>query len=517
MNRFAKKLMTGMVTTGLLAGTLAVPAFAETAETTISVSGVVSGDTAAYYQILQQNSTTGAWELTDAVKAVTVEGAALTADMIADGLTNAELQAITGALTGAGTDMTASGTTLTADVTPGTYVVIITPGAANSGVVYNPVVVSADYDPDNGTNAVAISEAKKTDVTVQKTADDAKKDVNVGDRIDFTIDPVIPLFPQNYTAPVYKVSDSLKGGLEIVDSDGDGDYADEITVTGANAGDYEVKEATQTGFTVEFSSAYLKALTAVPDVTVTYTAEVKSAATYSVNRMTNTATVNFSNSPSDTTGHGSAEDETNHYTFTIDGDLGGEYTTEEKIVNKELVKTAVDTAGNPILDETTSYTYAGTTTKVSPLAGATFTLTGGTLTEAKTMTTGVDGCISFSGLDEGTYTLKETSAPSGYVVDPAEHTIVIQASYTQGTDELESYSITVDGKTTSSFNVVNTGDDVTITKEGTTVRTSLINNVKANGLPSTGGTGTTMFYVIGIILAVGAAVLLVTKRRMSAK
>lgn len=49
------------------------------------------------------------------------------------------------------------------------------------------------------------------------------------------------------------------------------------------------------------------------------------------------------------------------------------------------------------------------------------------------------------------------------------------------------------------------------------MNTSLINNTKAKDLPSTGGIGTTMFYVIGIVLIAGASVLLVTKRRMSAK
>lgn len=135
-----------------------------------------------------------------------------------------------------------------------------------------------------------------------------------------------------------------------------------------------------------------------------------------------------------------------------------------------------------------------------------------------TKESGTDGSITFEGLDAGTYTLKEISAPAGYVVDATEHTVEIAAQYKTGTDELESYTITIDGATTSSFKVSNTGEsDVTIVKTETTILTSLLSNVKATGLPSTGGVGTTMFYVIGIILVAGAAVLLVTKRRMNAK
>ena len=520
MKRLAKKIMTGVLTASMAAGVMAVPAFAEGLDAGISVTGVVSGDTAAYYQILKRNETTGEWELTDAMKDVTVNGNKLTAADITDGIDDSELHAITAALSGTGTEMTADGTTLKADnVAAGTYVVIITPGSANnSGFVYNPVVVSADYDSTNTSNTAA---AKKTDVTVKKTADDAKKDVNVGDTISFKVEPVVPIFPKNYTNPAYKVTDTLSTGLEIADADGDGDYADEITITGVDSA-YCTVTATKGGFTVEFDSTYLKGLTTAPDVDITYNAVVNSNATYSVNRMTNTAKINFSNAPDDTTGNGTHEDKTNHYTFTIDGELNGEYTSGEKVVSKELVKIAVDQDGNPILDTANEheYTIAGTVKKTaSPLAGATFKLTGGSLgADGMNKESGTDGSITFEGLDAGTYTLKEISAPAGYVVDATEHTVEIAAQYKTGTDELESYTITIDGATTSSFKVSNTGEsDVTIVKTETTILTSLLSNVKATGLPSTGGVGTTMFYVIGIILVAGAAVLLVTKRRMNAK
>ena len=46
-------------------------------------------------------------------------------------------------------------------------------------------------------------------------------------------------------------------------------------------------------------------------------------------------------------------------------------------------------------------------------------------------------------------------------------------------------------------------------------RTKNIENNKGSVLPSTGGMGTTIFYVVGGILVVGAAVLLISKRRMN--
>ena len=70
----------------------------------------------------------------------------------------------------------------------------------------------------------------------------------------------------------------------------------------------------------------------------------------------------------------------------------------------------------------------------------------------------------------------------------------------------EGYSINTDGKT------------LTLTVNGDVATANLynegqLNDTKLNALPSTGGIGTTIFYVVGAILMVGAAVLLITKRR----
>ena len=94
--------------------------------------------------------------------------------------------------------------------------------------------------------------------------------------------------------------------------------------------------------------------------------------------------------------------------------------------------------------------------------------------------TNAEGKIVVEGLNVGTYHFKETKAPEGY-------------------------SINTDGK------------DITLTQTGVataTVKASdKLNDTKLNALPSTGGIGTTIFYVVGAILMVGAAVLLITKRR----
>ncbi len=95
------------------------------------------------------------------------------------------------------------------------------------------------------------------------------------------------------------------------------------------------------------------------------------------------------------------------------------------------------------------------------------------------------GKINVEGLDAGNYWLHEVKAPDGYntMKDDQEVTISRTENATDSTMSYKKY-------------------------------TAEVNNNSGALLPSTGGMGTTIFYVLGGILAVGAAVLLVTKKRM---
>lgn len=101
-----------------------------------------------------------------------------------------------------------------------------------------------------------------------------------------------------------------------------------------------------------------------------------------------------------------------------------------------------------------------------------------------------DGKIKMTGLDSGTYYLEETAAPEGYNKLSAPVTVVIKNNGTVAE------SANGEALVNNTVNVEN--------KSGTV-------------LPSTGGMGTTLFYVVGGILVAAAVVLLVTKKRMSAE
>ena len=107
------------------------------------------------------------------------------------------------------------------------------------------------------------------------------------------------------------------------------------------------------------------------------------------------------------------------------------------------------------------------------------------------------GQFNVKGLDAGTYYLKETTTPTGFNTCPVT-TVVIKANHTENNVDLN--GSTINGKDVGASGLSTT----IVNKQGTT-------------LPSTGGIGTTIFYVIGGGLMVAAIVLLVTKKRMENK
>ncbi len=157
------------------------------------------------------------------------------------------------------------------------------------------------------------------------------------------------------------------------------------------------------------------------------------------------------------------------------------------------------------------YKYDGDSTDDAPLAGAEFVLTNSdgeyaVLAEdtdgnyyisdwssdeadATKLVSGSDGLIYVYGLDVGSYTLTETKAPDGYALSSSSLT----------------FSITkTDGATGTT----------PVTVGGVSYDAYMVENTTNSAMPSTGGIGTTIFYVVGGILVVVAVVLLITKRRM---
>ncbi len=120
----------------------------------------------------------------------------------------------------------------------------------------------------------------------------------------------------------------------------------------------------------------------------------------------------------------------------------------------------------------------------------------------------ITGKISFVGLGEGTYTLTETVTPAGYnTIDPISFTITCELPEEVKTGD-ETCKWTITGWPTTE-----SGESGVVNNGG--IFAADIINKSGSLLPSTGGIGTTIFYVVGGILVIGAGILLVAKKRMS--
>ena len=151
------------------------------------------------------------------------------------------------------------------------------------------------------------------------------------------------------------------------------------------------------------------------------------------------------------------------------------------------VKETADTNG--------AYIYAGTT------AGTGLT---------NQLTTPANGEITIKGVASGDYSITEVEAPNGY--NKLTEDVTVTAEKTSAITTNTTFYIK-DGAVVAN----DTADSKTVTYINNNLAATAILVINKSGaeLPSTGGMGTTIFYIAGTVLVLGAGVILVTRRRMS--
>lgn len=158
---------------------------------------------------------------------------------------------------------------------------------------------------------------------------------------------------------------------------------------------------------------------------------------------------------------------------------------EVKVYNYKVQITKVDAASKETKLEGAQFVLKNSDGKYYKVANDGAVSWVDVVDNATTVTTDANGSANFSGLASGTYTLVETVAPNGYNL-AADQNITLNAI----TEEVKNVAVLTVGAT--------------------------VEDEAGSTLPSTGGMGTTIFYIVGGILVVGAGVLLITKKRMDA-
>ena len=390
-----------------------------------------------------------------------------------------------------------------------------------------PVDASIKNANSSGSVASITSTLPNADILVKAEKPKIEKEddtvsADVGQTVTYTVTGTVPN-TSGYETYKYVIKDEITNGLtfnkdvkvEIVtDATTDPVTAVDVTSTAATI-DYSTNNAFSADIAVKNLQDYIG-----KTIQLTYTAVVND------NAVTNTQDKNkvhleYGHNPSDLEKTTDIQEEVYSAKIVINKYTGDDETDDEaKLADAQFALLKIEVTENE--DGTTTetpkyykYTAASGTTPAkvewievsgAPESGTANVTdaqakaledagTAGTIT-AKTTTAA--GAAEFPGLKDGTYYLVEFKAPTGYNRLATPYEVVVA-----GKD-----ADTADGKTENVADATNSFDEAQNS-------TADVQNNSGAVLPSTGGIGTTIFYVVGSIMVVAAGVLLITKKRMS--
>lgn len=305
------------------------------------------------------------------------------------------------------------------------------------------------------------NEKPSLDKQVQEDSDSSwgdKNDDDIGKTINYKATITVQKGAENYV-----MHDKMDEGLTY-------SGVQKVTVNGVDvaAENYTVKTeglADDCTFEIEFKDEYVQSLEAGTKIVVEYSAVLNENAKIGE---ANVNSAQLSYGDKNNTSNKTPEDKTETFTYQF------------QLVKTKDDHTKIDGAKFKLYDAKTG----GNEIKVVKESEGVYRV-------AKEDEQGVEieaGYVTIKGLDGSTtYYLEETQAPSGYNMIPGRVEVTIAQENNHATVETDKY--------------VSGGVEV-VNKAGSL-------------LPSTGGIGTTIFYIVGGLMMAAALILLVTKRRMA--
>ena len=265
----------------------------------------------------------------------------------------------------------------------------------------------------------------------------------------------------------YVFHDVMDAGLQ---------YNNDVAVTPAAVVDNTTTASGDT-VTVSFKNDELAKLADGTDITITYSATVTSDA-LTTDPANNTATLDYGD------GHTTEMDQVSVYnaTFTVTKNQPAKEGEEGAVLNEKDGKYYKPLAGAGFVVKNADnkyYKYTAATATASAKIEWVDSIDDAT----ENFSTANGSVPAFNGLADGSYTLIEKTVPAGYNKAADVPFTVAEGNYT----------------------AANLAQTATVTNNGGTE------------LPSTGGIGTTIFYVLGSLLVVGCGIVLISRKRMQDK
>ena len=509
----AMKKLASLLLALVMALALAVPAFAAGETYSIKITNAAAGHTYEAYQIFAGDLSTNAddkkvlsniiWGsgVSDAGKTALGDAAAKAETIKTEADAKTFAQAVAPYLTNAATSGTqTNGKYVISGLAAGYYLVKDKDNSlANKDDFYTAYIMRV------GDNVGAAPKGDKPTLNKEIKHNDGKTwgdvgDNQIGDTVEFRTISTVP-DTSNYTSYTYIIHDTMSAGLTS-NVKSAADVTIKVKDTDVLSTDYYTVSASGNTFTVtiDIIKAVADGKMAKGDELYTYyTGVLNSNAAVKSAENTNEAKLEYSNNPNNSEDKATTPP-SKVYAWTFEMgikkvDKDGNALTGAKFVLSK--KGELNVADLECGED-------GVPTKTDSLIKLVKVQDGyriATATDADADITYVieAGAVTIKGLDDATdYYLYETKAPVGYNQLKAPVKFTITAAYNADGSQLASDSPTVsinDGaaSTDLSANIVN--------KAGST-------------LPSTGGIGTTIFYVVGSVLVIGAAVVLITRKRM---
>ncbi len=504
------KKLAAVLLTAVMVTALAVPGYAATTSSSdsgsVTINGLAEGVTASAYQIAKatydESGNFLGYEMT-----VTAGSWSIGSDGTWTDPSEADLAALWAAIEAAGTGASGtasvSGGNDSATITGlpvGSYLIVIT---GSESVAYGMMIGSVSYEVDSNSGEWGVKDgsfvvedcelwAKATTPTVEKTehhgngSDTHGESANAGDEITFDITiNNIPSYEGDY--PVFDVDDTLTGlaisqeqldSLTVTIIDGEETIATLVKGTG-----YTVTQIAENEFDVNFIVDGKYTLNDYANkgycIVIEYAATVVDSQEYTDGEAEheNDAVLTYSTTSYVNHDNGSNEGETE--------DTDYEYTFALRAEKTDGENALANATFGLFTDASCSNAYMQDD-------------------EAVTAVSDGEGTLFFQGLAEGTYYMKETNAPAGYLLNDAVYKVEISAEYNaDGSIDTWSIVITLDG------------DEVASATQSADTGLTII-NTRTGLLPSMGGRGTLLFTIIGCAIVAGAAVGVVTYRKRKA-